>query len=121
MKDSAEQFKLAVSVFSKATDSMNKLASAIVQAQAEGDAKFSSSVDDMNAKLEDLVKTIKSEQKNKSKSKFQSGELFFACFNLPKSGLSNKKLYNHVFLPNRISRRRQAHPLQLDVRRWYCT
>jgi iron uptake system EfeUOB component EfeO/EfeM len=77
MKESAQQFQLAVSVFSKATESMNKLASAIVQAKAEGDAKFSSSVDDMSAKLEELVKTIKSEQKSKSKSKFCSGRLFF--------------------------------------------
>jgi predicted transcriptional regulator YheO len=105
MKDSAEQFKLAVSVFSKATDSMNNLASAIVQAKAEGDAKFSSSVDDMNAKLEDLVKTIKSEQKNKSRSKFQSGELFSRMLYSTQIMSLKQQLYNHVFLPNRISRR----------------
>jgi hypothetical protein len=70
IKDSSEQFRLAVSAFSRATTSITKLASTIVQSKSEADAKFSSSMDAMSGKLEELVKTMKSEQKNKSKSKF---------------------------------------------------
>jgi hypothetical protein len=58
-----------VLAFSKATTSITKLASTIVQSKTETDAKFSCSMDAMSDKLEDLVKTMKSEQKTKSKSK----------------------------------------------------
>jgi hypothetical protein len=40
-----------------------------VQSKTEADAKFNYSMDAMSDKLEDLVRTMKSEQKNKSKSK----------------------------------------------------
>jgi hypothetical protein len=51
---------------------MDKLASTMVEMKKDADAKFSSSMEVMStmaARFEDIVKSIKSDQKTKSKSK----------------------------------------------------
>jgi GTP1/Obg family GTP-binding protein len=81
MKESSEQFKLAVASFSNATSSMDKLASTMVEMKKDADAKFSSSMEVMStmaARFEDIVKSIKSDQKTKSKSKLYRGNNLFS-------------------------------------------